>query len=63
MAGKTVVITGAAQGLGRALAVRMAKEGADVAVGDMNIDGANETAAMCGDAIAAQLDVTDFCLL
>ena len=57
--GKVAVITGAAQGLGRALAVRLAKEGAKVAIGDMNIDGANETATMCDDAFAMQLDVTD----
>ncbi|MGH3495087.1 MAG: SDR family NAD(P)-dependent oxidoreductase, partial [Sciscionella sp.] len=29
-AGKTVLVTGAAQGLGRAVAVRLAKEGGDV---------------------------------
>ncbi len=57
--GKVAVITGAAQGLGRALAVRLAKEGAKVVIGDMNIDGANETAAMCDDAFALPLDVTN----
>ena len=59
MKDKVVVITGAAQGLGRALAVRMAKEGANVVIGDMNMEGANETAAMCDHAFAMTLDVTD----
>ena len=60
MKDKVVVITGAAQGLGRALAVRLAKEGAKVAIGDMNIEGATETANLCTDAFAQTLDVTDY---
>ncbi len=60
MKDKVVVITGAAQGLGRALAVRLAKEGAKVAIGDMNIEGAAETANLCADAFAQTLDVTDY---
>lgn len=58
--GKTVVITGGAQGLGRALAQRAAKEGANVAIGDFNIEGANETAGMIEGAIAVQMDVTNY---
>ncbi len=60
MMDKVAVITGAAQGLGRALAVRMAAEGARMVIGDMNLDGANETAGLCGDAMARKLDVTDY---
>jgi len=60
LSGKTVVITGAAQGLGRALALRAKKEGANVALGDFNIDGAKETAAMIEGAIAVQMDVTNY---
>jgi len=60
MQGKVVVITGAAQGLGQALAVRMAKEGAKLVIGDMNLAGAEETAKACGEAIAMALDVTDY---
>ena len=56
--GKTVVITGGAQGLGRALALRAKKEGANVAIGDFNIEGAQETASMIEGAIAVQMDVT-----
>lgn len=58
--GKTVVITGGAQGLGRALALRAKKEGANVAIGDFNIEGAKETAAMIEGAIAVQMDVTNY---
>ena len=53
------MITGAAQGLGRALALRVAKEGANVAIGDFNIDGAQQTADMIDGAIAVKMDVTD----
>lgn len=41
--GKTAVITGAAGGIGRALAVRFAQNGANVAVCDINKAGAEET--------------------
>jgi sorbitol-6-phosphate 2-dehydrogenase len=57
---KTVVITGGAQGLGRALALRAKKEGANVAVGDFNIEGAKETAEMMDGAIAVKMDVTNY---
>ena len=36
--GKTAVITGAARGIGRAIALRFASEGADVAFSDIRID-------------------------
>ena len=49
---KTVVITGGAQGLGRALAIRAHKEGANVAIGDFNIEGAQQTVDMIDGAIA-----------
>lgn len=58
--GKVVAVTGAAQGLGRALAERCAAEGAKVVVGDLNIEGAKETAAALPDAAAAGLDVTKY---
>lgn len=58
--GKTVVITGAAQGLGEALAIRSSGEGANVVIGDMNIDGANDTAAKCDNAFAMKVDVTKY---
>jgi sorbitol-6-phosphate 2-dehydrogenase len=58
--GKKVVITGAAQGLGQALAKRLSEEGAQVVIGDMNLEGAKETAAELNNGAAFQLDVTDY---
>lgn len=58
--GKTVVITGGAQGLGRALALRVKKEGANVVIGDFNIEGAKETASMIDGALAVKMDVTNY---
>ena len=46
LSGKTAVVTGAARGLGRAIALKLAKDGADVAVWDLNLEGAEETARM-----------------
>ncbi len=42
--GKTALVTGAAQGIGKAIAVALAKAGADVAVSDVNGEKASETA-------------------
>lgn len=59
LAGKRVVVTGAAGGLGRAFAEAFAREGARVVVADINLTGAEETARAIGAAaIAAQVDVT-----
>lgn len=43
----SVVITGAAQGLGRGIALRLAEDGAKVALWDVQPDGIEETAALC----------------
>lgn len=60
---KVAVITGAGSGIGRATALRMAREGARVVCSDMNIVTNNETAAMIneggGEAIAIPADVSD----
>jgi rhamnulose-1-phosphate aldolase/alcohol dehydrogenase len=45
LAGQVVLITGAASGIGRATAYRMAQEGAHVVVADTNVLGAEEVAA------------------
>lgn len=58
--GKVAVVTGASQGLGEALALRLDKEGCKVAVCDINIDGAKAVAAKLNDGIAIQVNVTDF---
>ncbi len=62
--GKTALVTGAAQGLGEALARRLAEEGANVALVDLNLDGVSAAAhsiqAETGSStIAFQADVTN----
>ena len=58
--GKSALITGAARGIGRAFAEAYVREGATVAIADINIDAAKKTAADIGPgAYAVPLDVTD----
>ena len=61
-AGKTIVITGAASGIGRATALIFAREGANVVCADINEDGVKQTAkkinAIGGQALALTIDVT-----
>ena len=47
MAPSKIIVTGAAQGIGRAVALRMAAAGAHVAIWDVQADGAEETARLC----------------
>ena len=58
--GKVAVVTGASQGLGEALALRLDKEGCKVAVCDINIEGAKAVAAKLKDGIALSVNVTDY---
>src|SRR5947199_4917797 len=44
LAGKVAIVTGAAQGIGRAIAEALARDGADVAVVDLDVTRAQETA-------------------
>ncbi|MBN35458.1 MAG: 3-beta hydroxysteroid dehydrogenase [Rhodospirillaceae bacterium] len=56
---KVALITGGASGFGRQSAIRMVEEGALVCVTDLNLEGAEETAAMLGKrGFALQQDVT-----
>ena len=58
--GKVAFITGAAAGIGRATAILFAREGARVAVADINLAAAEETAHLAGHgAIAIKTDVSD----
>jgi len=60
--GKSAIVTGAASGIGRAIAQVYAREGARVAIADLNLDAANTTAADIraagGQAIGVAMDVT-----
>lgn len=61
--GKSAMVTGAARGIGRAIALRFARDGADVAVADQNLDGvrgvAAEIEALGRRSVAIGLDVRD----
>src|SRR3546814_1104305 len=61
--GKIAIVTGAASGIGRRCAERFAEEGAQVVIGDIDIEGANSTADQIvrngGRAFALPLDLAD----
>jgi len=60
--GKVAIVTGSASGLGRAIAVLFAQEGAKVVGADINVAGGKETVAMIeeagGESIFCETDVT-----
>jgi 3-oxoacyl-[acyl-carrier protein] reductase len=59
---KVALVTGAAQGIGKAVALMLARHGADVIVADVNLEKAQETAreveAIGRGAMAVKVDVT-----
>ncbi len=63
--GKVAFITGAAQGIGKAIAAALAKEGADIIVSDINLELAVQTASEIEKigvrAMAVKSNVADYC--
>ncbi len=60
LAGQTAAITGGARGIGRVTALAFVRQGMKVAIGDVDLPAALETAAELGDsAVGLPLDVTD----
>jgi len=63
LTGKMALVTGGASGIGRAVCLRLARDGAAVAVLDLDPDGAERTAAALrgrgGRAVAVGADVAD----
>ncbi|MER9710499.1 MULTISPECIES: L-iditol 2-dehydrogenase [unclassified Mesorhizobium] len=58
--GKSALITGSARGIGRAFAEAYMREGATVAIGDINLEAAEKAASEIGrNTYAVKLDVTD----
>src|SRR5471030_2878963 len=58
--GKSTLITGSARGIGKAFAQAYIREGANVAIADINLERAQATAAELGSqAYAVEMDVTN----
>jgi NAD(P)-dependent dehydrogenase (short-subunit alcohol dehydrogenase family) len=59
LANKIAAVTGAASGIGRALAVNLANEGCSLALADIDEAGLNETAALIGSRVRVSTHVVD----
>ena len=64
LTGKTALVTGAGRGLGQGMALALAEAGADIAIAELDLAAAEETAAEVGKrgrkALSFKADVTDF---
>lgn len=64
LTGKVAMVTGAAQGIGKAVALLLARNGADIIVADINLEKAEETAkeiqVLGRKALAVKVDVGSF---
>lgn len=64
LTGKVAIVTGAGQGIGRGIALKLAQRGADVVVAEFNEKTCEETAAevrkLGRRALAARVDATNF---
>jgi len=58
MKNKTAVVTGGGSGVGRAICKALAEKGMNVVALDLNLAGAEETVALCGNGLAIQTDIT-----
>jgi 2-hydroxycyclohexanecarboxyl-CoA dehydrogenase len=62
LSGKRVILTGGGSGIGRSIALRFAEEGADIAIFDLDLEGAEDTANEIkeagGEATAFQVDIS-----
>ena len=60
LTGQTAIVTGSATGIGEAIAHRLSRAGARVAVADLNLEGATAVAAAIGNgAFGVEMDVTN----
>ena len=58
--GKSAIVTGAAQGIGNAIAQRLSAEGADLAILDISLEGAERAATeIGGTAIGVEADISN----
>jgi 2-dehydro-3-deoxy-L-rhamnonate dehydrogenase (NAD+) len=64
LAGRTAIVTGAATGIGEAIAIRLANAGATIAVADLNLSGAQRVAAVLPNrSFAIEANVADAALV
>ncbi|KXT13670.1 hypothetical protein AC579_4992 [Pseudocercospora musae] len=58
-ANKLCIITGAASGIGRATAIKMASHGSTLALSDINMKGLEETKEQCKDSEEHSIEILD----